>query len=119
MASKDGDFVPETGGVDLADDHLRSDMEALRNLKDDDFVPVTGGVDLADDYLRGDMEALRNLKVESELDLHIVRLLRLHPNLKVGFRNQDLTRLDDETKKAFIQDMNDLLEINPLRSRRE
>ncbi len=87
--------------------------------KDDDFVPVTGGVDLADDYLRGDMEALRDLKVESELDLHIVRLLRLHPNLKVGFRNQDLTCLDDETKKAFIQDMNDLLGIKPLRSRRK
>ena len=87
--------------------------------KDGDFVPVTGGVDFADDHLRGDMEALRNLKVESELDLHIVRLLRLHPNLKVGFRNQDLTRLDDETKKACIREMNDLLGIKPLRSRRK
>ena len=119
MARKDDDSIPVTGGVDLADDSLRSDMEALRSAKDDDFVPVTGGVDLADDDLRGDMEALDNLEVESELDLHIVRLLTLHPNLNVGFRNQDLTRVDDETKKAFIQDMNDLLGIKPLRSRRK
>ena len=41
--------------------------------KDDDFVPVTGGVDLADDSLRRDMDSLRDLKAESELDLHIVR----------------------------------------------
>jgi hypothetical protein len=87
--------------------------------KDADFVPVTGGVSLAGEYLRGDMDALCELRVESELDLHIVRLLRLHPNMKVGFRNQDLTRLDDQTKEAFIQDMNDLLGIKPLRSRRK
>jgi hypothetical protein len=87
--------------------------------KDDDFVPVTGGATLADDDVRGDMEGLRDLKVESELDLHIVRLLRLHPTVKVGFRNQDLTRLDDQTKRAFLQDMNELLGIKPLRSRRK
>ncbi len=87
--------------------------------KDDDFVPVTGGGSLANEFLRSDLEALLDLKVESELDLHIVRLLRLHPNLKVGFRNQDLTRLDDQTKEAFLQDMNDLLGIKPLRARRK
>ena len=87
--------------------------------KYNDFVPVTGGVDLADDYLRTDMEGLRDLTVVSELDLHIVRLLSLHPRLKVGFRNQDLTRLDDQTKKAFVQDINALLGIRPLRSRRK
>ncbi len=87
--------------------------------KDDDFVPVTGGVSLANEFLRGDLEALLDLKVESELDLHIVRLLRLHPNLKVGFRNQDMTRLDDQTKEALLQDMNDLLGIKPLRLRRK
>jgi hypothetical protein len=87
--------------------------------QDDGFVPVTGGVDLADDFVRIDMEALRDLKVESELDLHIVRLLRLHPKLKVAFRNQDLTRLDDQTKIAFVQDINDLLGIEPLRHRRK
>jgi hypothetical protein len=87
--------------------------------KHDDFVPVTGGAALAENHTRGDMDSLRALKVGSELDLHIVRLLRLHPNLKVGFRNQDLTCLDDETKRAFVKDLNDLLGIKPLRSRRK
>ena len=82
----------------------------------DDFVPVTGGVDLADDYLRDDLDSLRDLKVQSDLDMHIVRLLALHKQLRVRFRNQDLTRLDDATKQALLQDMNDLLGIKPLRA---
>jgi hypothetical protein len=60
-----------------------------------------------------------DLKVGSELDLHIVRLLRLHPNVKVGFRNQDLTCLDENTKRAFLKDMNELLGIRPLRPHRK
>ena len=84
--------------------------------KDDDFVPVTGGVDLADDYLRDDVDALRDLKVQSDLDRHIVRLLALHKNVRVKFRNQDLTRLSDADKRALLQDMNDLLGIKPLRT---
>jgi len=86
--------------------------------KDDKFVPVTGGVDLADDYLRDDMDSLRDLKVDSDLDRHIVRLLALHKQLRFRFRNQDLTRLDDDTKQALLQDMNDLLGIKALRTGR-
>ena len=85
-------------------------------IQDDDFVPVTGGIQLADDNIRDDVIALRDLKAESELDLHIVRLLALHPQLQVRFRNQDMTRLDDATKQALLQDINDLLGIKPLRS---
>jgi hypothetical protein len=84
--------------------------------KDDDFVPVTGGVDLADDYLRDDLDSLRDLKVQSELDRHIVRLLALHKNVRVKFRNQDLTQLSDADKQALLHDMNDLLGIKPLRT---
>lgn len=83
---------------------------------DDDFVPVTGGADLADDYLRDDLDSLSDLKVQSDLDRHIVRLLALHKDLRVGFRNRDLTRLDDATKHDLLQDMNDLLGIKPLRT---
>ena len=83
---------------------------------DHDFVPVTGGVDLADDYLRDDLDSLRDLRVQSDLDRHIVRLLALHKQLRVRFRNQDLARLDDATKQALLQDMNDLLGIKPLRA---
>ena len=84
--------------------------------KDDDFVPVTGGVDLADDYLRDDLDSLRDLKVQSDLDRHIVRLLALHKDVRVRFRNRDLTQLDDATKQALLQDMNDLLGIKRLRA---
>jgi hypothetical protein len=86
---------------------------------DDNFVPVTGGVALRKGQVRTDLDSLRDLKVGSDLDLHIVRLLRLHPNVKVGFRNQDLTCLDDDTKTAFLKDLNDLLGIRPLRSPRK
>ena len=84
--------------------------------KDDNFVPVTGGVDLADDYLRDDLDSLRDVKVQSDLDRHIVRLLALHKDVRVRFRNQDLTHLDDATKQALLQDMNDLLGIKRLRA---
>ncbi len=83
--------------------------------KDDDFVPVTGGVDLADDYLRDDLNSLRDLKVQSDLDRHIVRLLALHKDVRVKFRNQDLTQLSDADKQALLHDMNDLLGIKPLK----
>jgi len=81
----------------------------------DDLVPVTGGVSLPGIYIRDGLDSLRDLKVESELDLHLVRLLKLHPDVQVGFRNQDLASLDDDTKRAFVQDLNDLLGIKQLR----
>lgn len=83
---------------------------------DDDFVPVTGGVDLADNYIRDDIAALRDVKVTSDLDRHIVQLLSLHRKLRVRFRNQDLSSLDDATKQTLLTDMNDLLGIKPLKS---
>jgi hypothetical protein len=83
---------------------------------DDDFVPVTGGVDLADNYIRDDIAALRDVKVTSDLDRHIVQLLSLHRKLRVRFRNQDLSSLDDATKQDLLTDMNDLLGIKPLKS---
>jgi len=83
---------------------------------DDDFVRVTGGVDLADNYIRDDIAALRDVKVTSDLDRHIVQLLSLHRKLRVRFRNQDLSSLDDATKQDLLTDMNDLLGIKPLKS---
>ncbi len=83
--------------------------------KDDDFVPVTGGANLADAYVR-DLDSLRNVKVKSDLDCHIIRLLALHPQISIRFRNQDLTCLDDVTKRALLQDLNDSLNIKPLRT---
>ena len=83
---------------------------------DDDFVPVTGGVDIADDYIRDDVDAMRDVKVTSDLDRHIVQLLSLHKKLRVRFRNQDLSSLSDATKRDLLTDMNDLLGIKPLKT---
>jgi hypothetical protein len=85
--------------------------------KTTDYSPVTGGADLAK-YVRDDVATVPDLKVDSDLDRHIVRLLTLHPQLQVRFRSHDLARLDDATKQALLQDMNDLLGIKPLRAGR-
>ena len=83
----------------------------------DDFVPVTGGDGLAGRYIRQDLDALRDVQVDSDIDRHILRLLHLHPALKVKFRNQDLSNLDDATKRVLIQDMNDVLGIRTLKQK--
>lgn len=72
------------------------------------------GVNLADQS-QADLSAVVAV---SDLDLHIVRLLALHPTLKVRFRNQDLASLDDLTKQTLLQDMNHVLGVRPLRKRK-
>ena len=74
--------------------------------RDDDFVPVSSGRQLTADDVRADMDAVNGLDAKSDLDLHLVRMLTLHPNVKVRFRSQDLSRLDDATKQALLADMN-------------
>jgi len=86
----------------------------VMTLDDDDFVPVTGGVNLADDYIRDDVDAMRDVKVTSDLDRHIVQLLLLHKKLRIRFRNQDLSSLSDTTKRDLLTDMNDLPGIAPV-----
>lgn len=87
--------------------------------KKDDFVPVTGGVPLPDDCVKSDLDSLNDLEGQSDLDMHLVRLLKLHPDIDVAFRNQDLTTLDDATKRAFVEDLNELLGIRSLRTLRK
>lgn len=81
--------------------------------KHSDFTPVTGGARLPKSRLRDDVDNLCNLVADSDLDRHIVRLLAIHPQLRIRFRNQDLSQLDDDTKRALLDDMNDLLGIRP------
>lgn len=83
---------------------------------DDDFVPVIGGVDLPEDHRRTDLTELSDVNVHSELDRQITRLLALHPTIQVAFRNQDLDRLSDDTKRSLLGDINDLLGIKPLKN---
>jgi hypothetical protein len=67
--------------------------------------------------IRTDLDDLSTLTVHSDLDLHIVRLLALHPSLKVRFRNHDIASLDEGTKKLLLDDMNEVLGIRPLKKR--
>lgn len=65
--------------------------------------------------VRHNLDDLSTVAVESDLDLHIVRLLALHPALKIRFRNHDLTALNVATKRALLNDMNDVLGVRPLK----
>lgn len=69
-------------------------------------------------YLRDDLDDLARVAAKSDLDLHIVRLLALHPALKARFRNHDLSSLDEATKQALLDDMNQALGLRPLRKRK-
>ena len=80
------------------------------------FAPPVGGKPPRN-HLRKDLDNLSSVVAHSELDLHIVRLLALHPSLKVRFRNHDLASLDDATKRALLDDMNDVLGVRPLKNR--
>ena len=83
-------------------------------MKTTDVLPPTGGHGLPARYRR-QLAGLENVAVASELDRHIVRLLALHPELQVKFRNQDLASIDDATKETLLQDMNKVLGIKPVR----
>ena len=80
-----------------------------RNL--DDFVPVTGGMDLPRDLIREDVDRTERLAVDSELDLHIARLLSLHPEIDPGLRGRDLLDMDAEAKLALVDQLNERLGI--------
>jgi hypothetical protein len=82
-----------------------------------DDVPPTGGHILPDKYVRKDVTGLENVTVVSDLDRHIVRLLALHPELRVKFRNQDLASLDNATKQSLLEDMNKVLGIKSPRKK--
>lgn len=82
-----------------------------------DFASTAFARPLRKTHIRNDLDDLSTVVATSDLDLHIVRLLALHPTLKVRFRNQDLASLDDATKQTLLQDMNHVLGIRPLRKR--
>jgi hypothetical protein len=86
--------------------------------KDSDFAPSVGNMRAPKNTIRDDIGDLSAVKVKSDLDLHIVRLLSLHPQLKIYFRNHDLASIDDATKQALLNDMNKVLGIRPLENHR-
>lgn len=85
--------------------------------KKPDYVPSVIGKP-PKKYVRDDLGDLSTVVAKSDLDLHIVRLLTLHPALKVRFRNHDLASLDEATKQVLLNDMNQVLGVRPLRKRK-
>ena len=45
---------------------------------------------------------------------HIARLMELHPDIAIRFRAVDLAQMNDQTKQQLLDDLNDLLQIEPL-----
>ena len=82
------------------------------------FVPSVGHLKDPKN-VRRDLNDLTDVVVESAIDLHIIRLLELHPTLKVRFRNQDLASLDQSTKETLLQDLNTVLGVHPIKKRKQ
>ncbi|QDV56878.1 hypothetical protein [Rosistilla oblonga] len=85
-----------------------------------DPMPVIGGgtmaADLIDD-LNDDFVASNDAFPDDPLAQRAYDLLTLNADqLSLRFRNSDLAKMDDDTKRLLIQDLCDSLEIKPLRS---
>jgi len=80
----------------------------------DIFDGATGGGKLSQSYVRNDVVEPADLVIASPLDRKIARLLSLHPELQVKFRNHDLASLDDRTKEALLEDINEILHVAKL-----
>lgn len=82
---------------------------------DDGYAPVIGAVNPSK-FRRDDVVPPVLSDDASDLDIHLTRLLALHPDIPVTFRNQDLSQLDDLTKQAMLDGVNHLLGIQPLKA---
>ena len=78
------------------------------------FSEVIGGGTLSPDEARSDLSIPPNLIAESELDRDVARLLVLHPEMQIKFRNNNLPSLDDSAKEVLLEAMRDVLGIAPL-----
>lgn len=75
------------------------------------FDGALGGGRLPVDRLRTDINEPKDLVVSTDLDRRLARLLILHPELQIKFRNNDLASLDKMTKEALLEDINGILKI--------
>jgi hypothetical protein len=86
------------------------------NSADLDYTPVTGGVPLREERVRKDILWPSSVKIESQLDLHLVRLWALHPKLRERFDMNQFGALNEEAKEALLVEFNEALGIAPLSS---
>lgn len=80
----------------------------------DIFDGIIGGRRLSKKHIREEVVEPNGDEPTSETHRKISRLLALHPEL-VRFRNNNVSGLDEPTKKALLEDMYEVLGINPLR----
>ena len=78
------------------------------------FDEYAGRGEMPETRVREDVVEPKNLIIKSDTDRKISRLLALHSELRVTFRSNDLSTLDEQTKKALLQDMYDILKVTPL-----
>jgi hypothetical protein len=78
----------------------------------DEFTPVTGGVNIAK-YVK-QARIAPAVQYHSDVDSHIARLLALHPDTEVAFRNQDLRAIDQAAKLSLLDGLNHILGIQSL-----
>ena len=78
------------------------------------FDGFAGGGPPSSDALRSTLVVPQDLVVKSDLDKQVARLLILHPDLQIKFRNNNLANLDDQTKRELLQDMREVLGIAQL-----
>lgn len=78
------------------------------------FSEVVGGGNLSPNETRSDLNIPSNLIAESELDREVARLLVLHPEMQIKFRNNNLPSLDDSAKQVLLEAMRDVLGVVPL-----
>jgi hypothetical protein len=83
-------------------------------MKQNSNPPDAFGRELPLEFVRTDLDDLSTAETDSELDLHIARLLALHPSLPERFRVQHVASLDDSAKKHLLAEINAVLGVIPL-----
>jgi hypothetical protein len=79
-----------------------------------DSVSVVGGSDLPDAI---DPTSTDDFAAPvGDLDRRLYLLMKLHPDIHLNFRLDNLSAMDDSTKQMLIGDIHSLLNVAPLKS---
>ena len=81
-------------------------------MHDEFFDGSIGEGTLPEAAVRSDLVAPPELVVKSALDGQLVRLLTLHPDLQLRFRNNNLASMDESAKRQLLEDMRAILEVH-------
>ncbi len=80
-----------------------------------DQVSVIGGRDLPDDQSQANDVIDVNAPTD-DLGRRLYALLRLHPDVDLNFRQDDISAMDDATKQILISDIQTILNVPPFKS---